>query len=66
MQLDFSVKFSSCYVAALTELSWLLANVKLVSCMTKPNDKLVSQCAARSGSPRDDKIITLVKLNSAI
>ena len=48
------------YVAALTELSWLLAYVKLVLCVTKPNDKLVSQCAARSGSPRDDKIITLV------
>ena len=48
------------YVAALTELSWLLAYVKPVLCVTKPNDKLVSQCAARSGSPHDDKIITLV------
>ena len=48
------------YVAPLTELFWLLADVKLVLCVTKPNDKLVSQCAARSGSPRYNKIITLV------
>ena len=48
------------HVTALTELSWLLAYVKLVLCVTKPNDKLVSQRAARSGSPCDDKIITLV------
>ena len=52
------------YVAPLTELFWLLADVKLVLCVTKPNDKLVSQCAARSGSPRDDKIITLVRMSS--
>ena len=54
---DSSVK---AYVAALTELSWLLVYVKLVLCVTKPNDKLVSQYAARSGSPHNDKIITLV------
>jgi len=46
------------YVTALTELSWLLAYVKLVLCVTKPNDKLVSQCAARSDSPSSNREIT--------
>ena len=58
---DYSVKLSSCICShndSSCDGCWLMWYLDIYLCVTNPalcDDKLVSQCAARSGSPRDDK-----------
>ena len=55
---DYSVKLSSC-ICSHTDSScpgcWLIDIYSWVTIPVMYNDKLVGQCAARSGSPHDDK-----------